>query len=73
MEKLFQELFRVIQQHSFLRERLPLADTVQDAKDLFIMACYADCFDAVARHGYYGGLTDEITNGFYEFMKGQKL
>ena len=50
-----------------------LAESLQGAKDLFIMACCADYFDALERHGFYGRLTDETVQGFYEFMKGQKL
>jgi hypothetical protein len=73
MEALFKELLTVIKQKSHLRERIHLAETLQGAKELFIMACYADYFDAVGRHGYYGRLTDETVQGFYEFMKGQRL
>lgn len=73
MEELFAALLAMIKQKSHLRERIYLAETPQGAKDLFIMVCCADCFEALERHGYYGRLTDEIIQGFYEFMKGQKL
>lgn len=72
MEELFEALLMLIKQQSHLRARIHFAKTLQSAKDLFIMACCTDCFEAVKRYGYYGRLTDEIVQGFYEFMKGQK-
>lgn len=73
MEVLFLALLTVIKQKSYLRERIHLAESLQGAKDLFIMACCADYFDALERYGFYGKLTDEIVQAFYEFMKEQKL
>lgn len=69
MEELFEDLLTLIKQKPHLKERLHFAKTLQGAKDLFIMACCADGFEAVERHGYYGRLTKEIVLGFYEFMK----
>ena len=73
MEEFFEELLLVIKQRPHLSERVHLAETLQGAKDLFIMACCADYFRALERHGYYGRLQDEMIQAFYEFMKGQKL
>lgn len=73
MEELFKELVTIIKQKPHLKARIYLAQTMQGAKDLFIMACCADCFDALQRHGYYGRVSDETVQGFYECMKGQKL
>lgn len=73
MEELFEELLISIKQKWYLRERVHLAETLEGAKELFIMVCCADSFDAVGRHGYNGRLTDEIIERFYEFMKGQRL
>lgn len=73
MEEFFKELLLIIKQRPHLRERVHLTETLQGAKDLFIMACCADYFHALERHGYYASLQDEMIQAFYEFMKGQKL